>query len=287
MTVAGIQIEIERKKIKHTHLAVYPPDARVHVSAPEELDERDIRSYVAAKLAWIREQRRAILAQPRQAKREYISGESIYALGRRYRLWVVETSPLAGRLARTRASAEPARTRASAEPARTRASAEPTDARASAEPTDARAKGGTQAQAEGVSAYGTRLTLHIRAGASRSHRKRIVESWQRALLEECIKSKMAAWCKKLGREPPLMEIRKMRTKWASCLWSKGKIAFNAALARVPPRCIEYVVVHELTHFEIANHSKPFVEMMDERLPHWRALRDELNAFIGMPMEERP
>ena len=109
MTVAGIQIEIERKKIKHTHLAVYPPDARVHVSAPEELDERDIRSYVAAKLAWIREQRRAILAQPRQAKREYISGESIYALGRRYRLWVVETSPLAGRLARTRASAEPAR----------------------------------------------------------------------------------------------------------------------------------------------------------------------------------
>ena len=266
MTVAGIQIEIERKKIKHTHLAVYPPDARVHVSAPEALDERDIRSYVAAKLAWIREQRRAILAQPRQAKREYISGESIYALGRRYRLWVVETSPHAGRLARTRARAEPI------------------DARASAGQQGGRAQ---NSMAEGVSAYGTRLTLHIRAGASRSHRERIVKSWQRSLLEECIKSKMAAWCKKLGREPPLMEIRKMRTNWASCIWSKGKIAFNAALARVPPRCIEYVVVHELTHFEIANHSKPFVEMMDERLPHWRALRDELNAFIGMPMEERP
>ncbi len=252
MTVAGIQIEIERKKIKHTHLAVYPPDARVHVSAPEELDERDIRSYVAAKLAWIREQRRAILAQPRQAKREYISGESIYALGRRYRLWIVETSPLAAKRSTPHA-----------------------------------AKRGTQAQAEGVSAYGTRLTLRVRAGASRSHRERIVESWQRALLEECIKGKVAAWCKKLGREQPLMEIRRMRTKWASCLRNRGKIAFNAALARVPPRCIEYVVVHELTHFEIANHSKPFVELMDERLPHWRALRDELNAFIGMPMEERP
>ena len=244
MTVAEIQIEIERTKIKHTHLAVYPPDARVHVAAPEELDERDIRSYVAAKLAWIREQRRAILAQPRQTPREYVSGENIYALGRRYRLWVVDTSPHA-------------------------------------------AKRGTQVSEEGVTAYGARLTLHVRAGASRSHRERIVEAWQRALLEECIKGKMAAWCQKLGREPPLMEIRKMRTKWASCLRGKDKIAFNAALARVPPRCIEYVVVHELTHFEVANHSKAFVERMDKRLPHWRALRDELNAFIGMPMEERP
>ena len=276
MTVAGIQIEIERKKIKHTHLAVYPPDARVHVSAPEELDERDIRSYVAAKLAWIREQRRAILAQPRQTKREYVSGESIYALGRRYRLWVV--------LARARASAEPSGTRESAETSPYTAKRR-NQRQAQNQPHTA--KRGTQASEEWASAYGTRLTLHVRAGASRSHRERIVEAWQRALLEECIEGKMAAWCKKLGRDQPLMEIRKMRTKWASCLRSKGKIAFNAALARVPPRCIEYVVVHELTHFEVANHSKAFVELMDERLPHWRALRDELNAFIGMPMEERP
>lgn len=252
MTVAGIQIEIERKKIKHTHLAVYPPDARVHVSAPEELDERDIRSYVAAKLVWIRDQRLAILAQSRQTRREYVSGESIYALGKRYRLWVVETSPHTAKGGTTLA-----------------------------------VKGGTEALAEGISACGTRLTLRVRAGASQSRRGRIVEAWQRALLEECVKGKMDTWCKRLGREQPLMEIRKMRTKWASCLRSKGKIAFNAALARVPPRCIEYVVVHELTHFEVANHSAAFVKLMDERLHRWRALRDELNGFIGMPMEDRP
>ena len=254
MTVAGIQIEIERKKIKHTHLAVYPPDARVHVSAPEELDERDIRSYVASKLGWIREQRRAILAQPRQARREYVSGESIYALGRRYRLWVVETSPHAAKRRTTKA------------------------------PIRDRTQDHTR---EGVTISGTRLMLHVLAGASRDHRARIVESWQRALLARCIEEKLKVWCKKLDREPPTVEIRRMKTKWASCLRNKGKIAFNAALARVPPRCIEYIVVHELTHFEVANHSKPFVELMDERLPRWRTLRDELNGFIGMPMEERP
>ena len=108
-----------------------------------------------------------------------------------------------------------------------------------------------------------------------------------ALLEECIAGKMAAWCEKLGREVPSVAVRKMKTKWASCIRSKGKIAFNAALARVPPRCIEYVIVHELTHFEVANHSKAFVRLMNGRLPHWRALREELNGFVGMPMEVKP
>jgi hypothetical protein len=236
MKVAGIAVEIERKKIKHTHLAVYPPDARVHVSAPEELDGRDIRSYVASKLAWIREQRRAILAQPRQTRREYVSGEDVWVLGRRYRLAVVEDG----------ANAD-----------------------------------------ERVLRGGSKLSLRVRSGTGRARRERLVEGWQRALLEECIAGKMAAWCRKLGREVPSVAIRKMKTKWASCIRSKGKIAFNAALARVPPGCIEYVVVHELTHFEVADHSKAFVRLMDERLPRWRTLREELNGFVGMPMEETP
>ena len=62
MTIAGIQIEVERKKIKHTHLAVYPPDARVHVSAPEDLSDRDLRSFLASKIGWIRDQRKTVLS---------------------------------------------------------------------------------------------------------------------------------------------------------------------------------------------------------------------------------
>ncbi len=233
MTVAGIQIEIERKKIKHTHLAVYPPDARVHVSAPEELDERDIRSYVAAKLAWIREQRRAILAQPRQKPREYVSGESIYALGSRYLLSVIEEDRYA---------------------------------------------------TEKILWGGGKLILYVHEGSTRARKAGIVESWQKSLLEECLAKKLGTWCGKLGMEKPLVGLRKMKTRWASCLAGKGKIIFNVALARVPARCIEYVLVHELTHFKEKNHSPAFVKLMDERLPRWRELRKELNGFIAAPME---
>jgi len=235
MIVAGIQIAVERKKIKHTHLAVYPPDARVHVSAPEDLSDRDIRSYVASKLGWIREQRQSILSQPRQTPREYVTGESIYCLGRRYRLEVVAAERGAD---------------------------------------------------ERVSCGGAKMTLRVREGASHARRAEIVESWQRARLCECLADKLATWCGKLGRECPRAVVRKMRTRWASCNTAKGRILFNAALARVPAKCVEYVVVHELTHFDVGDHSKAFVRRMDERLPQWRELRDALNAFIGIEEDLR-
>ena len=222
MTIAGIQIEVERKKIKHTHLAIYPPDARVHVSAPDDLSDRDLRSFLASKIGWIRDQRKTVLSQPRQTRREYVSGESIYCLGRRYKLLVVVEDRYA---------------------------------------------------TEKVTWGGNKLSLYVREGASQ------------AMLGESLADKMKGWCRKLKLALPETEIRKMKTRWASCLKKRGKIVFNAALGRVPARCIEYVVVHELTHFEVSNHSRAFVELMDRRLPRWRILRKELNDFIAMPMEE--
>jgi predicted metal-dependent hydrolase len=45
VTVSDIDIEVERKNIKHIHLAVYPPDARVHISAPEFMTLESLQLY--------------------------------------------------------------------------------------------------------------------------------------------------------------------------------------------------------------------------------------------------
>lgn len=90
MEIYGIEIEVEYKPIKNIHLAVYPPDARVHVSAPDFLRDDDIRIYLISKMDWIKSKREAVRAQPRQTPREYVSGENHYFLGRRYLLRVSE-----------------------------------------------------------------------------------------------------------------------------------------------------------------------------------------------------
>ena len=92
MTINDIDICVERKKIKNLHLSVYPPDARVHVSSPDYLSDDDIRSFVVSRWDWVENNRREVLEQARQSKREYVSGESYYLFGRQYRLKVKELS---------------------------------------------------------------------------------------------------------------------------------------------------------------------------------------------------
>ena len=53
MTFNGIDIEVERKPIKNLHLAVYPPDGRVHVSAPENYTNERIKLFILKKWVWI------------------------------------------------------------------------------------------------------------------------------------------------------------------------------------------------------------------------------------------
>lgn len=88
--VSDIEIEVERKPIKNMHLAVYPPNARVHISMPDYLTDEDAKSFVLQKLEWLRTQIEEVLAQPRQTERQFVSGESHYLFGQHYQLIVEE-----------------------------------------------------------------------------------------------------------------------------------------------------------------------------------------------------
>ena len=89
ITVNGLRIEIVRKDIKNLHLGIYPPNGRVRVAAPLRVTDDAVRLAVVGKLPWIKRQLAKFEVQQRQSKREMISGESHYFLGRRYRLRIV------------------------------------------------------------------------------------------------------------------------------------------------------------------------------------------------------
>ncbi len=91
LEVGGISVEVVRKDIKHLHLGVYPPEGRVRVAAPLRLDDEAVRMAVISRLAWIRRKRDGFRRQDRDSRREFVSGESHYFEGRRYRLDVVES----------------------------------------------------------------------------------------------------------------------------------------------------------------------------------------------------
>lgn len=88
--IGDLPVEVVRKNIKNIHLAVYPPDGHVRVATPALVDDDAIRLFTIARLPWIRTQQRRFQQQERQSPREYVSGETHYFQGRRYRLRVTE-----------------------------------------------------------------------------------------------------------------------------------------------------------------------------------------------------
>lgn len=90
VTIAEIPVQVIRKSIKNLHIGVYPPEGRVRVSVPAQMTDENIRLAIIYRLSWIKKQRAKFTAQPRQSKREMVSGENHYIFGKRYRLEVIE-----------------------------------------------------------------------------------------------------------------------------------------------------------------------------------------------------
>ena len=86
LMVSDIPVQVIRKKIKNLHLAVYPPEGQVRVSAPLRMNDDYIRMAIAAHLPWIKKQKQKFQHQPRQTAREFVSGETHFLWGVPYRL---------------------------------------------------------------------------------------------------------------------------------------------------------------------------------------------------------
>ena len=71
-----------------------------------------------------------------------------------------------------------------------------------------------------------------------------------------------------------IRIGGQRTLWGSCS-ARGTLSFNWRLVLAPHVVLDYVVVHELCHLRVPNHSRRFWELVERHRPHWRQQRDWL------------
>src|SRR6185436_17094194 len=214
VTVGGISVQVVRKAIKNLHLGVYPPGGRVRVAVPLAISDDAVRLAVIGKLGWIKKQQAKFAEQLRQTKREMVSGESHYFLGRRYRLCVVEHDGPGRVVLRNRIT----------------------------------------------------LELQVRSGYDAKERERVLERWYRERLRDLVPPLLAKWEAILGVHAAGWGIKKMKTKWGTCSPDTGRIWLNLELAKKPVQCLEYLIVHELTHLIERRHNDRFVSLMDRHLP---------------------
>jgi len=133
-----------------------------------------------------------------------------------------------------------------------------------------------------VTVAGKTLWLIAPADYSGDQRKAVLDHWYRKELKAAVPPLLEKWEPLIGEEAASFVVRRMKTKWGTCQTASRAIWLNPELAKKNPRCLEYIVVHELTHFIERTHNDRFIELMDLHMPDWRERRDELN---GAPLAD--
>ncbi|WP_175822216.1 SprT family zinc-dependent metalloprotease [Burkholderia sp. BCC0419] len=225
ITLGEIEADVVFKDIRNVHLTVLPPKGRVRISAPRYMALDTVRVFALSKLAWIKAQRENMVAQEREAPREYLERESHYVWGRRYLLKLIEM-----------------------------------DATPS------------------VDLRHRTLVLTIRPNADAETKDALLARWYRDQVRLRAATLVAEWSRTLGLDAPRVHVQHMKTKWGSCSPVRRSIRLNTELAKKPPGCLEYIVVHELVHLLEPTHNERFKALMRTFLPEWEERRRELNRL---------
>lgn len=130
--------------------------------------------------------------------------------------------------------------------------------------------------APSISVGPKRLLVRVRPGTDGGKIQGIVARWYRDQVRAALPPLIAKWEPRIGVTIAECFVQKMKTKWGSCNPESGNIRLNSELAKKPRECLEYILVHEMTHFLEPTHNARFRRLLEEFLPQWRSCRDELN-----------
>ncbi|EGR4479999.1 M48 family metallopeptidase [Vibrio cholerae] len=123
-----------------------------------------------------------------------------------------------------------------------------------------------------------RLHLYVNPATTLENKALVLSSYYRDELKARIAELLPIWEDKIGVIAADWGVKKMKTKWGSCNIQAKRIWLNLELAKKPPECLEYILVHELVHLLERNHNERFKGYMDRLLPDWRERRDLLNRM---------
>ena len=96
--------------------------------------------------------------------------------------------------------------------------------------------------------------------------RRALVDWYRARASARLPEYVDRWWARLGNSSrSRILIRDQRLRWGSCA-SDGTLRFNWRVMMLEPSLIDYVVVHELAHLTVRNHSKDYWAIVSSAMP---------------------
>jgi predicted metal-dependent hydrolase len=115
------------------------------------------------------------------------------------------------------------------------------------------------------------IYLYVKDTDNVIRKAKLLDEWYREkaqMIFDQSLEKMYPMVQKYGVVKPEIDVRLMKTRWGSALTDKNTILLNSELIKAPKYCIDYVVLHELIHFNYNDHSENFYQMLYSLMPDW-------------------
>ena len=201
------------------------PSGDVEVTAPEGADIEKIKEKDTKRGFWIIEQKRKFQQYPLpQPTKQIISGESLWFLGRQYRIKLFASNY------------------------------------------------------NGVHLIGDRLLLNSMDPEDYELRRHVLNKWYLEQGEQLFLKRFIALTQAIKAEGLSLRVKKLKKTWGEFYPATNSIVLNADLITAPIHCIDYVIVHEITHAKHLNHDELFYATLVKRCPNWKAHKEQLEMF---------
>lgn len=107
-----------------------------------------------------------------------------------------------------------------------------------------------------------------------------IDKWYKKKAEKLFLERLNYWynefCFKIPY--PTLTIRKMTTRWGVCNSKLNRVTLNLELIKKEPECLDYVIVHELSHFIEMNHSNRFWKVVEKNYPNYKIIRKKMKNY---------
>jgi predicted metal-dependent hydrolase len=123
---------------------------------------------------------------------------------------------------------------------------------------------------------GERLSVVLSHPDSESVRVAVLR-WYRRHAGVYFQQRIEHYSSVMAVAPPRLFLSNARTRWGSCN-SQAQVRLNWRLIQARPAVIDYVVVHELAHLKVMNHSARFWRLVERMCPDFEQSKVELNAM---------
>lgn len=123
-----------------------------------------------------------------------------------------------------------------------------------------------------------KLVLQVRPGTGEARCQEILDGWYRAEIRAAVLKLIAKWEQRMNVKVGQVFVQRMKTRWGSCNPASRTIRLNTELAKKPPECLEYIVVHEMAHLIEPTHNARYMALMEMLMPTWPQLRRLLNQL---------